>query len=140
MRVIKSTAGHRRSRDPNNNHQPTSAPTAAQLSSKSSSSIIIVMATTTTAAAAAISNVDAHLEVTPENEICFTLRKADTSPRVTLTLKHPDPDSSPVAFKVRLFFIYRCGVFSSCFSATVGRSIVTRSPVVASFFAFLFGG
>jgi hypothetical protein len=54
------------------------------------------------AAAVAISNVDAHLEVTPEHEICFTLRKSDTSPRVTLTLKHPDPDSSPVAFKVRI--------------------------------------
>jgi hypothetical protein len=51
-------------------------------------------------ASGAISNVDAHLEVSPENEICFILRKTETSPRMTLTLKHPDPDSPPVAFKV----------------------------------------
>lgn len=49
----------------------------------------------------AVSNVDAHLEVTPENELIFTLKKSENSPRVSLTLKHPDPDSSPVAFKVR---------------------------------------
>jgi hypothetical protein len=83
------------------------------------------MATTTTSAAAAISNVDAHLEVTPENEICFTLRKADTSPRVTLTLKHPDPDSSPVAFKVRLYFdFFFVAAFLLVFPLrSVGRSV-----------------
>lgn len=47
-----------------------------------------------------VSNVDAHLEIIPENEIVFTLKQTEGSPKVALTLKHPDPDSGPIAFKV----------------------------------------
>jgi hypothetical protein len=47
------------------------------------------------------SNVDAHLEIIPESTIEFTLNEHESTPKVTMTLRHPDPDSSPVAFKVK---------------------------------------
>lgn len=55
------------------------------------------MATTTTTA------VDAHLEMDPDDAIEFFLRPSEATPKVNLTLRHPDPDSAPVAFKVRFF-------------------------------------
>lgn len=51
------------------------------------------------------SNVDAYLEIIPENEIIFTLKETEGSPKVSLTLKHPDPDSGPIAFKVSISYI-----------------------------------
>lgn len=59
--------------------------------------------------------VDAHLELDPSDAVEFVLHSggtagADASPRVTLTLRHPDADSGPVAFKVRL-----CPLYSHCF-------------------------
>ena len=52
-----------------------------------------------------MSVVDAHLEIDPEQAIEFTLidstTTTTTSPQtVTLTLKHPDVDGLPIAFKV----------------------------------------
>ena len=47
------------------------------------------------------SNVDAHVEMDPDDAIAFSLSTGEATPRVTLTLRHPDPDSNPVAFKVR---------------------------------------
>lgn len=46
------------------------------------------------------SNVDAHVEMDPDDAIEFNLSTGEVTPRVTLTLRHPDPDSDPVAFKV----------------------------------------
>jgi hypothetical protein len=56
------------------------------------------MASTATAASSSL--VDAHLEMDPGDAIEFTLTVQEATPRVTLTLRHPDPDSAPVAFKV----------------------------------------
>jgi hypothetical protein len=62
------------------------------------------------AAAPTPSSVDAHLEMEPEDAIVFPLSLVATpsaadgsasTPRVTLTLRHPDRDSPPIAFKVR---------------------------------------
>ena len=84
-----------------------------------------------------MSMVDAHLEIEPEDVIEFTLvdqstststtnsttnnstngtpsnnsttaTATTTSQKVTLTLKNPDADGLPIAFKVRLFFSCRC--------------------------------
>lgn len=56
-----------------------------------------------------MSVVDAHLEIDPENVIEFTLvdttassNNSSNSPqKVVLTLKNPDVDGLPIAFKVR---------------------------------------
>jgi hypothetical protein len=58
----------------------------------------VIMASTATAASSSL--VDAHLEMDPGDAIAFTLTVQEATPRVTLTLRHPDPDSAPVAFKV----------------------------------------
>lgn len=52
-----------------------------------------------------MSVVDAHLEIDPEQAIEFTLIDSTTTTtttpqKVTLTLKHPDVDGLPIAFKV----------------------------------------
>ena len=54
-----------------------------------------------------MSVVDAHLEIDPEQAIEFTLIDSTTTTTttstpqtVTLTLKHPDVDGLPIAFKV----------------------------------------
>lgn len=46
------------------------------------------------------SNVDAHLEISPESAIVFELDAQASETKVILNLKHPDPDSPAVAFKV----------------------------------------
>lgn len=48
-----------------------------------------------------MSVVDAHLEITPDNSIEFILLQNEATPKVTMTLRHPDADSAPVAFKVK---------------------------------------
>lgn len=62
------------------------------------------------AASTTPTNVDAHLEIIPEHVIEFTLSEQETSPKVTMTLRHPDSESGPVAFKVCLCFGF-CALF-----------------------------
>lgn len=51
----------------------------------------------------AASNVDAQLEIIPESVMEFVLSEREATPKVTMTLRHPDKESGPVAFKVRSF-------------------------------------
>lgn len=59
-----------------------------------------------------MSVVDAHLEIDPEQVIEFTLvdvaaDPAASSQKVTLTLKNPDSEGLPIAFKVSvLYFLW----------------------------------
>ena len=81
-----------------------------------------------------MSSVDAHLEIDPEQVIEFVLVDATTTTsdttttaaattttnaassthRVTLTLKHPDPDGLPIAFKVRVIVVVMLVVCVVC--------------------------
>jgi hypothetical protein len=48
-----------------------------------------------------MSSADAQLEVTPDSTIEFLLAsEKEGSPKVTMTLRHTDPTSDPIAFKV----------------------------------------
>jgi len=49
--------------------------------------------------------VDAHLDMDPANALEFVLQKEEATPKCTLTLQHPDADSAPIAFKVRIVVI-----------------------------------
>ena len=46
-------------------------------------------------------SVEAHLEINPPDILEFSLSKEEATPKVILTLNHPDADNdTPIAFKV----------------------------------------
>lgn len=49
----------------------------------------------------ASTSVDAQLDVIPDSVIEFVLSEKEASPKVTMTLRHSDPKSEPIAFKVK---------------------------------------
>lgn len=56
-------------------------------------------------------SVEAHLEINPPDILEFSLSKEEATPKVILTLNHPDADNdTPIAFKVSLLcYCIVCG-------------------------------
>ena len=56
-------------------------------------------------------SVEAHLEINPPDILEFSLSKEEATPKVILTLNHPDADNdTPIAFKVSS--LLHCLLFS----------------------------